>query len=303
MALFAKKSDSVAIEVPSAKEDRALTSKVGIVAVVGFAVGVVWPRLLGVSVGPDVPGSGSKSHDSSQKIAPPPGDSAAAPAPADSAAAEEPAAEETADAVTNKQTVVVGDGKVDGCRNKKNDKLDECGKINFDKIGKARLAELERCPAVIGLEGSIALQLTLNFEKNEVVVEGEKKKSGLPSDTIRGVIQCAAKQLKGVELDKIPHTHEKYTLVYDLAFYPPGKAPPVADETKPADEAGGDTGLGRATVSWEKALVREAPEEGKVVARLPQGTKVTVVEQKGDWFKIETSKGKKGWVYRQAIGK
>ncbi|MBK6513870.1 MAG: SH3 domain-containing protein [Polyangiaceae bacterium] len=299
MALFSRKTSGVSVEVPTAQQDRALTSKVGIVAVVGFAVGIVWPRLLGVTVGPDVPGGSPPPLASAAAgaIAPPPASAVAAgsEAPAD----EEPTA--NGDAPTNKQTVVVADGRVDSCRNKKNDKLDECGKISFDKHAKPRLAELARCPAVIGLDGSLSLQLTLNFEKNDLVIEGEKKKSGLPSDTVRGVIACAYKELKGIELEKVPHTHLKYTLVYDLAFYSPGKAPP--DAGAPGDAGAQDEpGLGRATVTWEKALVRETPDEGKVVARLPQGTRVKLVEQKGDWFRIESGKSK-GWVYRQAIGK
>jgi hypothetical protein len=270
---------------------------VGIIAVVGFGLGILWPRLLGWSVGPTRPSSTTTIPAAQQNNVPPPPASMQA-ATADATAEE---AGDDAEGPTNKQTVVIGDGKVDGCRNKKNDRVDECGKINFDKIAKARLAELVRCPAVIGLEGNVSLQLTLNFEKNEVVVDGEKKKSGLPSDTIRGILLCAGKELKGVELEKVPHTHLKYTLVYDLSFYPPGKAPVVAEPGSPsADPA--EEGLGRATVSWEKALLRETPEEGKVVARVPQGTRVKVLEQKGDWFKVESGKGK-GWVYRQAIGK
>lgn len=300
MALFSRKESGVTVEVPTAKQDRALTSKVGIVAVVGFAVGIIWPRLLGVTPGPDVPTGATPPSSAAVKGAiPAPSPSGAAAEPEAAPGEEEPAA--NGDAPTNKQTVVVADGRVDGCRNKKNDKLDDCGKLAFDKHAKPRLAELARCPAVIGLDGSLSLQLTLNFEKNDLTIDGEKKKSGLPTDTVRGIVGCAYKELKGVELEKVPHTHLKYTLVYDLAFYSPGKAPP---EPGAADAEGSqeEAGLGRATVSWEKALVRETPDEGKIVARLPQGTRVKLVEQKGDWFRIESTKAK-GWVYRQAIGK
>lgn len=300
-APIAKKDPPLRVELPSAKDDRALTSKVGIVAIVGFGLGILWPRLLGWSVGPDVPGAHSPPPATSSKIPQAPVEAPAANGSA--ATPEDDASGAPEDGPTNKQTVFVGDGKVDSCKNKKNDKLDDCGKVSFDKIAKARLAELARCPAAMGLEGSMSLAVTLNFDKNEVVVDGEKKKSGLPSETVRGVLVCAGKELKGVELEKIPHTHLKYTLVYDLSFYPPGKAPAAGDNGGEAADAEGEEGLGRATVAWEKALVRATPDnEGKILSRLPQGTRVKLLEKKDNWYRIEAGK-KKGWVYNQAIGK
>lgn len=301
MALFARKETKLAVEVPSPAQDRALTSKVGIVAIVGFGLGVLWPRILDLKVGPDVPGA-SKPRPSKPVVAPPAG-SASAATPSESAAVADDGPAEDAAALTNKQTVIIADGRLESCRNKKGDKLDDCGKLKFDKIAKSKLGELVRCPAAIGLEGDIALSLTINFEKSEVVVDGEKKTSSLPGDTIRGVSKCAAKELKDVELDKVSHTHHRYTVVYDLSFYPPGKAPPAPEEGKPASDSEEEEGLGRATVTWEKALLRDSPEQGKIVVRLRQGTRVKLLEQKDDWFLVEASKGKKGWVYGQAIGK
>lgn len=304
MALFARKqAGALKIEVPTEKQDRALTSKVGIVAVVGFGLGILWPRLLQLPIGPDVPSGSGPNRVAAASSASGSPTSSADPAvvagdadPASSGDAS-PGGEDEVDA-SNRQTVVVGEGRVEGCGKKEKD----CGKVTFDKTAKARLSELARCPAAIGLDGKMSLGIVLNFEKNEVTVEGEKKKSGLPSDTIRGVVTCAIKELKGVELEKIPHQHAKYSLVYDIEFYPPGKAPAASSGDKGGDTPADDKSIGRATVAWEKALVRESPEEGKIVARLPQGTRVKLLEEKGDWFRIESSKGK-GWVYRQAIGK
>lgn len=320
MALFARKQAAVGgeaaegragglrsralkIDVPTDKQDRALTSKVGIVAVVGFGLGILWPRLLQLPIGPDVPsGNGPNRIATTSSASGSPTSSAdpavvAGDADPGSATSAAPGGEDEDGG--KGQTVVVGEGRVESCGKKEK----ECGKVSFDKTAKARLAELARCPAAIGLEGKMSLGIVLNFEKNEVTVEGEKKKSGLPSDTVRGVVSCAIKELKGVELEKIPHQHAKYALVYDLEFYPRGQAPVASGQDKGGDDAAAeDKTIGRATVAWEKALVRESPEEGKIVARLPQGTRVKLLEEKGDWFRIESSKGK-GWVYRQAIGK
>lgn len=291
------KDGAVRVSLPTAKDDRAITSKVGLVAVVGFALGVAWPRLLGISVGPDVPGGAGVKG-----VAPPPS-AAASTAVASAAAAAEPEGEPDADSPTNKQQVIVADGSVLACKNKKGEKLDDCGKLAFDKLAKTRLAELATCPAALGLKGGMTLQVSVNFESNEVVVDGEKKKSELPSDTVRGVLKCAGERLKGVELDKLTHTHPRYTLAYGLTFYPPGEAPPqLASGSASADAATEDEGLGRATVRNERANLRDAPKEGNIVARLAQGTRVKILEQKDDWYLVESKKGK-GWLYRQAIGR
>ena len=54
--LFAKKDVPLRVDIPAPGEDRAITSKVGLIALIGFVIGVAWPRLLGVHVGPSVPG-------------------------------------------------------------------------------------------------------------------------------------------------------------------------------------------------------------------------------------------------------
>ncbi|NUO53346.1 MAG: SH3 domain-containing protein [Polyangiaceae bacterium] len=294
MALLARKDKPLQVELPSAKDDRALTSKVGLVAALGFIVGVAWPRVFGVEVGPDAPGSGDKAPaaaPAAPQSAKAPG-SASEPEPSAATSATEP----DDAAPSNKQTAVVGDGTIRSCKNKKGDKLDECGKLALDRLVKPRLAELSSCPSAIGLEGKLKLGIAVNFDKNDVVVV-EDEKSSLPSSTVRGVMSCAGKELEGIELDKLTHTHARYTVAYEISFLPPGQTPEDAAAKNDEKES-----AAKATVTWEKALVRETEKEGKVIARLPQGTRVKILEEKDDWFKIESGKTK-GWVYRQAIGK
>ena len=59
---------------------------------------------------------------------------------------------------------------------------------------------------------------------------------------------------------------------------------------------------GGGQVVWEKALVRDVPKTGQIVASLPRGTKVESHGMKDNWVKIKFDKGE-GWVYRAAIGK
>lgn len=309
--LFAKKDAPLKVDIPAPGEDRAITSKVGLIALVGFVVGVAWPRLLGVHVGPNPPGG------SEDKVAKAPAASASQAAASASAAASssaEPAGEPGAEApaVSNQEQVVVSEGVVASCRNKKGEKQKECGSVNLDKLVLTKLGGIKDCTSALGLDGELLLGLSIDFDKSTVDVL-EDKKSGLPVSTVRGILKCASDELKGVELDKVPHTHSRYVVDYQLKFYRPGSGP----DDKGADAAGdkgddkgadgadaGDKGsdLGRATVVWEKALVRESAKDGKVTARLAQGSRVKLLKRDDDWYEI-TSGSIHGWVYRTAIGK
>jgi hypothetical protein len=292
MVSAARPSKPLRVDIPSTDADRPALSRVGIVAAIGFALGIVWPRLLGLEVGPNIPGKAPK---------PEAGEPTAAFVPAPEAApdaSEEPAAEEPE--AKNRQEIRVGDATIESCKTKKGDKIDACGKLALDRTVKSRLADLVRCPAAIGLEGVVHVGIGLNFDKSEVVVL-EGKKSELPSSTVKGVLSCAGKALEGLDLEKIPHQHDRYVVSFPVSFYPPGKAPSAEDEATATAE-GGAPSAEKVPIAWEKALLRETPKDGKVVARIPQGTRVEIVEQKDDWYLVKSG-SKQGWVYRQAIGK
>ncbi len=293
MATAARPTKPLRVDLPSPEAERPVLSRVGIVAAVGFVVGIAWPRFVGLEVGPDIPGKAPK---------PSAGEPTAAlvPAPEASEAEAEAELEPEEPSAKNRQEVRIGDGTVDSCKTKKGEKIDECGKLALDRTVKSRLGELARCPAAIGLEGVVHVGVNVHFDKSELlVVEG--KKSALPSSTVRGVLSCAGKALEGLELDKIPHKHDRYLVSFPVSFYPPGKAP-SGEEEAATPEAGSAPAAERVTIAWEKALLRETPKDGKVVARIPQGTRVEVVEQKDDWYLVKSG-AKQGWVYRQAIGK
>ncbi len=304
--LFAKKDAPLKVEIPAPGEDRAITSKVGLIALVGFVVGVAWPRLLGVHVGPNPPGGGEEKVVAKATAA---ASASATASPSESASAEPAAAGADAPQVSNQEQVVVAEGSITSCKNKKGDKQKECGALQLDKVVQPKLAGLKDCASALGLDGELGVALSLDFDKSTVGVL-EDKKSGLPVSTVRGILKCAGDELKGLELDKVPHTHSRYVVAYQVKFYRPGNGPDdkAADDKGAADDAGdaaGDKGegdLGKATVAWEKALVRESAKDGKVIARLPQGTRVKLLKHDDDWYEV-SSGSTKGWVYRTAIGK
>jgi uncharacterized protein YgiM (DUF1202 family) len=301
--LFAKKDAPLKVDIPAPGDDRAITSKVGLIALVGFVVGVAWPRLLGVHVGPNPPGGGD------DKVAAHPTEPSASAAASASAAPAPEASSDAAEApqVSNQEQVVVSEGTLEACKNKKGEKQKECGSLSIDKVVVPKLGGLKDCASALGLDGEVTVALGIDFDKSTVDVL-EDKKSGLPVSTVRGILKCAGDELKGLELEKIPHTHSRYTVAFSVKFYRPGNGP---DEAKPEGDKGDEKGdaasgegseLGKATVAWEKALVRESPKDGKVIARLPQGTRVKLLKKDDDWYEV-SSGSTKGWLYRSAIGK
>jgi hypothetical protein len=294
------------VDIPPAGADQPAWSKVGIIAFLGFVVGIAWPRLVGFKVGPAVPA------DLRAQVEAAPAHSAAAPpsaAPPAASASAAPSADADAAPSANQEMVVVGPGKILKCYDKRDKKIDDCESLLIDPIVVKRLRELSKCPAAMGLTGKIAIGFEVDFGKKEVSVKQRKKGTTLPSSTVSGVVACAGKDFGNVALDDVPHKHKHYALEYQVAFYGPGKHPenvapptdgddadPAAGKTTNADEANGT-----AIVAWDTALLRKEPKDGDVVARLVRGTKVKIVGKQGDWYKIESG-SKAGWVYRGTIG-
>lgn len=297
---MAKEDAPLAVKIPEPSEDRAISSKVGIIAIVGFAIGVLWPRLLNVKVGPTPPDNESRVVAAASGAAP---SASASGAPASSGpdlsdlGAEPPK-------VTNKETVIVAPGQIVGCVNKKKDNVSDCGPFNFDKYVSDKLAAVGDCAFAIGQKGDWSVSLNVNFDekKPSITVSEGKTKSTFGTMATRGLLKCTQDELKTVELDKIPHTHMTYRVEYKMSFYPPGTSP--EDDKATADPTGEDGAAAKATVVAAKAIVRDKPdrEKSKVLTKLPQGTHVKILSQDKDWYEIESGKTK-GWVHRQAIGK
>ncbi|WP_437329150.1 SH3 domain-containing protein [Sorangium sp. So ce381] len=298
---MAKRQRPLTVDIPRPGDEQPVWSRVGVIALVGFVVGVAWPKLAGVRIGPSVPSDVKATAEATAAPASPP-PAAAAPGTA------EPEAKPPEAAAKNQQQIVVGPGRITRCSDKKNKKVEDCGELQFDPIALPRLKELAQCPAALGVDGKLPIGFELNFEKKEVqVVKG--KKTSLPASTVSGILQCAAREFSNVSLEEVPHKYRRYSLVYTATFYPPG----AQADTAKAEAGGGEqeqaagtttsetAASGLATVSWDTALVRGAPKEGDVVMRLVRGTRVKLVGRQNDWYKVE-HRGKTGWMYRGAIG-
>ncbi|HEV3192570.1 MAG TPA: SH3 domain-containing protein [Polyangiaceae bacterium] len=287
--------------VPSAEADRPSWFKVGAIAAIGFAVGVVWPRLAGVRLGPNLPETTASPAASAA--------SANASAPSTTASGDLQALSTTTPALPSASPapvaaaqpvhVNVAHGSVSTCRTSSGESLRaaECGSLpGLDAIVIPRLHKLADCPAASGVSGRLNLSLHVDFDHGVSAALG--RGHGLSSP--EPLLACANAALAGAGLASVAHDYSKYSVAYGVTFsdsQPAATAPGAASATATAD--------GTALVEWEMAIVRDAPKTGKVVARLQRGTSLRIGSAKDGWYPVKYGDGyaSDGWVYRGAIGR
>ena len=284
-APITQRRESVKIEVP--KDDSVRLGRVGLIALAGFVIGILWPRLAGMQLVPRAP-----VEDDPRPAAL----ASATPKPAAPEAAAPNA--EQADALPEADRVKISEMAVTSCRGAK--EQSECDAVGFDGIARTRLSTLAACPAGLGSTGVLSIGLDLDFEKNAVSNVRSGQSTSLDDSIASKLVECAAKEFKTATLAGVKHEHSNYTVFYKVEFLP------EASQAAPAGSAT-DEGLvdasGRATVGWNVALIRKEPRDGDVVARVLSGTNVVVTGRQGDWYRVKyDGKGNEGWVYRSAIG-
>ncbi len=289
---MAEQQRAVEFRVPTPAEDKVRFGKVGIIAVIGFAIGVAWPRLAGLNLVTQPPGyEKSSAVAASAEV----GDEPALPAAAKSAAA----AQEKPPETTTKQTVQVGEAIITSCRTADDRKLKECDKVGFDEVARARVEALAACDAAKGASGVLSLGIEFDFSEKRVRRFLRGKSTTLTEDLSNKILACAEKEFESAAFGKLDHQFARYIVFYPARFVPPGE--PVAAESDLGSQEAPASGL--ATVGWDVALIRSAPKDGDVVARVMSGTRVSVTARLDEWYKVKyDSKGNEGWVYRAAIG-
>ncbi|HEX4448902.1 MAG TPA: SH3 domain-containing protein [Polyangiaceae bacterium] len=318
---FRKADGPLTVHVPSPPEDRPSWWGVAAIAVVGFAVGVAWPRLAGVRLGPSVP-DGTTASASAVPPAPTGAPSAAAGAPAVPAAMPAPASSPPASQGTGSSPsgqgtasaqaapapgsvrVVVPHGSVFACKTAGGDSLKgaECGALPpaLDRLVQPRLRKLADCPEAAGSSGVLHLVVRADFAHDALTVDLGRDK-GLATAT--PLLACAKSALGSASLQGIGHENTRYSVAYPVTFGAPPVTSPAAEIAAPAPASAAD---GSAQVEWEVAIVRDAPHTtGKVLARLQHGTALRVGSPKDGWYPVKYGDGftSEGWVYRGAIGR
>lgn len=299
--MFSRKVEAPpAFQVPAAAQDRPSWVKVGVIAAVGFAVGIAWPRIAGLKLGPNAPEPGAhasaaaKSADPmasgvpSAALAAPP----VLPSPIPSASAAAPS--------NNAPTVTFGHGFVLSCKTKDGETLkgSACGAVGgFEGFAQPRLKKLAQCPAADGVSGKLAVVLTVDFSSSHIGVDTGKQTTIASPD---GLYACMRAAFQGAPIGGLEHDHARYSILYTVTLAAPNGAAAAAGSAQ-----AGDPKDASAEVRWETALVRDAPRNGAIVARLPRGTKLHLGVAKDGWYPVKFGPdfATDGWVYRGAIGK
>jgi hypothetical protein len=333
------KDAPLAVDVPATDRDKPAWVKVGIIAAVGFVVGIAWPRLVGVRIAPAAPGesaaasSGSSAHAGRAPDPPPASVVSKSSPPAGSASvavATPPSSAAAATTPGTPPTITLQKGTVLSCKTaegetKKGSK--ECGPIpGIDMLVMPRIRKIATCGGVEGQTGKLSLVVNADFASGRFWYDVGKTST---VQNVDAVSSCLKTTFHGTSTTATAHEHPRYTVLYtaNLSSASPNGAgagaKEEADDKHKAKEAAADakdpketkedsspppsspSASGEAQVAWEVALVRDAPKTGGLVSRLPRGTKVKVGAARDGWYQIKFGDNfsSEGWVYRGAIGR
>lgn len=290
----------VRIEVPSPGQDRLRLGRVGIIAAVGFVIGIVWPRLAGVQLVPSAPVEDSNAAVASAE-------------PSASAAAKHkkpPPAAKVAEVKKKRKDLdqrirVHDDEVITSCVDADGRRHEHCDTIKFGDVARPRIRALAECEAAQDEKGTLSIGFDVDFDKKQITDITSGKSTTLSGHAVHELLKCAKKEFEDAPLDGIVHHYSSYSVYFLADLLVPGhkeekktsgaEASSVPDVTK---------ANGSATVSWNVALIRDAPgKDGNRIARLLRGTRVIVTGRKGDWYRVKyDAKDNEGWVYKAAIG-
>ena len=287
------------VDVPKSKDEPLKLGRVGIIALVGFGLGVAWPRLAGVRLVPTLPNESSSSKEDLSGAPPEEKPKASAVA---SALAAPPVAEKPA-RTPDDQPPVVGEAQVTSCHDG-GGRLKTCDDVDFDRVARAPIEALEGCDAAKAVSGVLSLGFELDFGTERVTRVSSGKTTSLGEKETSTLLDCYRQAFAKVSLTGIPHEHRGYTVFYRVELKGAKSAPGSAEAEGESATGPITPASGTATVSWNTALVRATPDrEGKTIARVLQGTRVGVTGRSGDWYRVKyDAKGNQGWVFRTAIG-
>jgi hypothetical protein len=291
------------IELPPPEADQPAWGKVGVIAIVGFIIGVAWPRLAGISLGPNPPADAVRLPAATATSPSAPGRTGAVPT-TDTSGKSVPLMNTVGvPGLVNEQTVVVSQVEVSRCRDLKGKTAPQCDAIAVDPLFVPRLKELTKCPSAIGLAGKVAVGVELDFKAKTLKVQRAKAK--LPRTTLDGLTRCVEQKLSGISLDDLTHEQARYSLSYNLDFYPPGRSPDASAEPEPPKGNEGAAGSAAEAktgkVAWNSCQVRDAPRNGNVIGKLSKNTEIKLLEQKDGWWRVPYGDKGEGWIFGGAL--
>ena len=306
--MFSRKADApLTVQIPRPGEDHPRWRRVGVITAIGFVIGVLWPRLAGVRLGPAVPEATSAAAIASE--APPAAPAApglpAAPSPATAAPPAAVVAPAPSASAAPAVSVAVGHGVVFACKTSDGDseKGSDCGSLpGLDGLVMPRLRKLADCPDAAGASGKVHFVVHLDFGRGGVGIDLGRGHGVASPDAL---LACAKTDLTGLSVAAVPHDNPRYSVAYSVTFGGGAATTASASATPSAARAAGDAAEGTAQVQWEVAIVRDSPKTGKVIARLQRGSELHLGSPRDGWYPVKFGDGfsSDGWVYRGAIGR
>jgi hypothetical protein len=305
--MLSRKADGpLEVQIPRPADDQPSWTRVGVIAAIGFIVGVAWPKLAGVRLGPSLPADATSATASAGPpgAQPPSAAPTAQPAPAVPAAIATPSSAATPAApapAAVAPSVSVAHGVVFACKTSDGDSLKggDCGTLpGLDGVVMPRLRKLAECADAAGESGKLHLVVHVDFPRGGVGVELGRGQGVSSPDAL---LACAKTDVAGATLAGISHDNPRYSVAYSVTFGGETTATPAA----PNSPAASGPIEGEAQVVWEVAIIRDAPKTGKIVARLQRGTEIHVGAVHDGWYPVKYGDGfsSDGWVYRGAIGR
>lgn len=299
-----KPTKAPVISVPTPQEEQLRVGKVGIIAAVGLAIGIAWPKLIGLHLAPEPP-SDAPPSTASPATAPASATAATSSTPSAPSAVVAPTPSEPEPSAATVRPPKVTLAQVVSCRSKDGDRETHCDTPALDSIIQTPLQSLVACDAAENARGVLSLGLDVDFETQKFEHLTVGKSTTLPTAVARQLLHCGEKELGRLSLEGIEHKKSSYRIFYKVEFgassAPNPAAEPDATEAPASNEL--VSASGRVTVTWDAALVRAKPRDGEVLARVLGGTRLTVTGRQGEWYRVKyDGKGSEGWVYKAAIG-
>lgn len=315
-----KLASAPTISVPKPSDDKPKFGRVGIIAAVGFVVGIAWPGIAQLELVPRPPNESVRvpaaSALPSAEAAPALG-SAGALAPDAAAKAASP---EVKGSSVEKVGPKVRLAEIVSCVDADGKKHKRCGELALDRVVTEPMRSLLACDGVEGQVGIFSLGFDVDFNAQKLSGFTVGRSTTLPAQVAKGLRDCADGVLSKLELTGIEHGFNSYRVFYLVEFASPSEpsqglsgapaggglavesgSPGAATSGSPPGELSGASG--RATVAWEVALVRKAPKDGAVIARVLGGTRLVVTGRQGDWYRVKyDAQGNEGFVFKAAIG-
>jgi hypothetical protein len=299
--LPAERRQPLKIEVPNPKQESLRFGRVGLIVTAGFAIGIIWPRVAGFKLVPSVPNQPAEASSADLTGAPGDAKGAAPVVPPPAAEPEPPAAPPALDRLQ------ISEPQFLTCKQNGKKAKGDCDRIEFDRLARPHIQALAACTGADKLFGVLSLGFDLDFTSQAVKNVKSGKSTTFSESETEALLECERKEFSNVSLVGIAHKHEAYSVFYKVEFRESSKVDSQKGEPAAAFDLGSadvTEASGHATVAWDVALVRSsASRDGAVVARVLQGTRVSVTGRRGDWYRIKYDvKGSVGWVYRTAIG-